>query len=107
MYFNEYFCTMDRIEREKCTVSLMIGIYCRKKHGCQAMCEQCADLANYAHMRLTRCRYGSSKGSCRKCPTHCYAPARREQIRRVMRYVGPRMLFYHPLAALRHLLKEL
>ncbi len=27
----------------------------------------------------------------------------RQKMRQVMRYAGPRMLFYHPLIALRHL----
>jgi hypothetical protein len=27
----------------------------------------------------------------------------RERIRQVMRYSGPRMIFHHPIAALRHL----
>ncbi|MGO8703467.1 MAG: nitrous oxide-stimulated promoter family protein [Candidatus Brocadiia bacterium] len=34
-------------------------------------------------------------------------PARRKQMREVMRYSGPRMLFRHPLSALRHGLQGL
>ena len=30
-------------------------------------------------------------------------PEMREKIRQVMRYSGPRMIFHHPIAALRHL----
>ena len=30
-------------EREKETVSLMIAIYCRKKHGGKTLCPECAD----------------------------------------------------------------
>jgi hypothetical protein len=54
---------------------------------------------------LETCRYGPLKGSCKQCTVHCYAPAQREKIRAVMRYAGPRMLLYHPLEALRHLLR--
>ncbi|MBO5824973.1 MAG: nitrous oxide-stimulated promoter family protein, partial [Prevotella sp.] len=42
--------------------------------------------------------------SCKKCHTHCYAPKEREAIRRIMRWAGPRMLLYAPVAAIRHLL---
>lgn len=46
------------------------------------------------------------KNTCRLCPIHCYKPAMKERMREVMRYAGPRMLLYHPAAALRHLWKE-
>lgn len=87
----------------------MIGIYCRKQHGAAkgTLCDDCAALLDYALARLSRCPHGEAKTSCRKCPTHCYRPDRREDIRRVMRYVGPRMLFIAPLAAIRHLISEL
>ena len=31
-------------EREKEVVSLMISLYCRKKHGCKTLCPECAAL---------------------------------------------------------------
>lgn len=34
-------------------------------------------------------------------------PFRKKRIREVMRYVGPRMIFIHPIAAIRHLISEL
>lgn len=95
---------MSRIEREKRVVSQMLTLYCRAHHGPQPLCPDCRELQAYAWRRLERCRFGEAKTACQHCPLHCYAPARREAIRRVMRYAGPRMLFRHPLAALRHLL---
>ncbi len=41
---------------------------------------------------------------CSKCPIHCYKPKMREHIREVMRYSGPRMIFYHPIIAIKHML---
>ena len=35
---------------------------------------------------------------------HCYQPQMREQIRQVMRFSGPRMLLYHPVLAVWHLI---
>lgn len=93
--------------REKRTVSRMIHIYCRSKHGRQPMlCDDCRALETYAHQRLERCAFGEGKPACRQCPIHCYKPAYKEKIREVMRFAGPRMLFYHPIDALVHLWKE-
>lgn len=51
--------------------------------------------------------YGNNKPTCAKCPVHCYNARRREQIRQVMRYAGPRMLIYHPRLAILHLIDGL
>ena len=71
------------------------------------LCPECAALLDYALRRLDSCRFGNGKPSCRKCPVHCYRADMRERIRTVMRWAGPRMIFHHPLAATRHLLREL
>lgn len=97
---------MSRIEREKHTVSLMIRLYCRKKEGNGNLCSQCLELEEYAHKRLSACRYGDQKTSCKKCPTHCYKKDMREKIRQVMRYSGPRMILYHPIEAIRHIFEK-
>ncbi|MGP0584571.1 nitrous oxide-stimulated promoter family protein [Paenibacillus timonensis] len=107
-----------RIRREKKTVALMIALYCRKVHNGRGrtdprqpvqdasapLCAECAELHRYAEQRLDRCRFGEGKTTCLACPVHCYAAARREQIRRVMAFAGPRMLWRHPVLTLRHLL---
>lgn len=96
------------IKREKKTIELMLAVYCRRYHGSSRnLCGQCSELLSYAYARLDRCPHGDSKPSCRKCTIHCYSPDNRKKMREVMRYVGPRMLFIHPLAAIRHLIKEL
>ena len=97
---------MTRIEREKYTVSLMIRLYCQRKEGNKSLCEQCSQLEEYAHKRLSACKYGEQKTSCKKCPTHCYRKDMREKIRQVMRFSGPRMILYHPLEAIRHLFEK-
>jgi hypothetical protein len=82
----------------------MIRLYCRCHHGSQdALCDDCDELQTYALARLDHCRYGENKPTCQNCPTHCYKPDRREQIRTVMRFAGPRMLRHHPILALAHL----
>ena len=64
----------------------MVGLYCRKKEGYPIPCAECAALIRYAHDRLDRCVFGEAKTSCRRCPVHCYRPAMREKMRRVMRF---------------------
>jgi len=90
--------------REKKTVSKMLHIYCRLKHGQgKLLCPSCKQLENYAYVRLERCTFGEEKPACQTCLIHCYDYEEREKIREVMRFAGPRMLFYHPIEAIRHL----
>jgi hypothetical protein len=92
-----------RLAREWKTVTAMLRIYCREQHGSQ-MCGECQQLARYVSLRLDRCRFGSEKPTCAKCPVHCYQRDRREQIKTVMRFAGPRMLWEHPWLSLCHFL---
>jgi len=100
--------TSRRMRREAQTVETMIHRYCRDLHhnttGCCAECEQ---LLEYARKRLQHCPFQEGKTTCGKCPVHCYGPGHRSRIQEVMRYAGPRMLFSHPIMALRHLLDGL
>ncbi len=94
-----------RIRRERKTIDCMIRLYCRLNHKqADGLCAECIDLQDYTHSRLEHCPYQPDKPTCAKCPVHCYNARRREQIRVVMRYAGPRMMIYHPWLALRHLL---
>lgn len=97
---------MTRIEREKETVSHMIRIYCRYKEGNKTLCPNCQQLLAYAHKRLEGCKFGEHKPTCKRCPIHCYRPDMKQKIQEVMRYSGPRMLLFHPWAAIRHLWQE-
>ena len=96
----------SRIKQEKQTVERMVRLYCRKKEGNKQLCPRCEELLGYAHIRLSRCPFGENKSTCRQCSIHCYKPEMKERMREVMRYAGPRMLLYHPVAALRHLWQE-
>ncbi|QSH92194.1 nitrous oxide-stimulated promoter family protein [Treponema medium] len=63
-------------------------------------------LKAYTHKRIEQCRYRGKqeKPFCNVCPVHCYKPEMRQQIRAVMRYSGPRMLFRHPILSMQHLI---
>lgn len=94
-------------EREKEVVSLMIALYCRKNHGFKnGLCADCAALEAYARQRSDRCPFMETKTFCSNCKVHCYKPEMREKIRTVMRFSGPRMLLYHPIMAVRHVIES-
>lgn len=93
-----------RIEREQRTVSVMIKMYCRDQHSHEdGLCEKCHELDQYAIGRTLRCPFGKDKPVCSLCMVHCYNREKREKIRRVMRYAGPRMIIRHPVLGILHL----
>lgn len=94
-------------ELEEKTIRAMIAIYCQDHHQTRGeLCPDCTALLEYAHARLGRCPWGEDKPVCAQCTIHCYRPAMREEVRKVMRYAGPKMLLRHPVLAIDHLLRE-
>lgn len=96
----------EKREWEKKLVSQMIALYCRKKHGGNALCPDCAALDAYAGLRSDCCPFMETKTFCSNCRVHCYRPDMREKIREVMRFAGPRMIFHHPVTAIRHVIES-
>ena len=93
-------------EREKAMVSQMIALYCKKQHHTkQGLCPDCAALDAYARQRSDRCPFMETKTFCSNCKVHCYKPEMREKIRQVMLFSGPRKLFHHHIADIRHLIE--
>ena len=99
---------MTKIEKEKQTIKLMIDIYCKKKHGNKSgeLCEECAELLEYEHKRLTYCKFGEEKSTCSRCPIHCYKKDMKEKIKDVMKFSGPRLIIYKPSEVIRHALNK-
>lgn len=93
-------------EKEKQVVGLMIRLYCYKKYGKrQGLCPQCQELYDYACRRSDCCPFMETKTFCSNCKVHCYRADMRQEIRKVMAFSGPRMLFCHPVIAIRHLVE--
>lgn len=88
----------DKREREKQLVRQMIGLYQKKNQDID-----CESLENYAIQRIEKCPYMESKTFCSSCKTHCYQKQKREEIRKVMRYAGPRMLLRAPNLVIKHI----
>lgn len=97
-----------RLKREKHTIEVMIEIFCRGHHHISdGLCSECRQLLEYSLKRIDKCVFRNDKPACAKCPVHCYKPDMREQVRKVMRYAGPRMLIYHPLLTVLHYIDSL
>jgi len=89
------------------TISAMVNIYCKAHHNSTSIpCRECQSFLLYANDKLDRCPYGENKPTCNKCPIHCYKSAERSQAKKIMLYAGPRMLIWHPILAIKHLLGE-
>jgi len=97
---------ISRIEREKKVVEFMVRLYCRKKEGNYRFCSECNELMEYAQRRLHTCHYGEKKPACKDCPVHCFKPVMREKMCQVMRFSGPRMIFYAPKEFFRHIFRK-
>ena len=86
----------------------MISIYCRSKHDKRPpLCASCRELLVYSRERLEKCPHGIKKHSCSDCLIHCYETDRREKIRQIMRYSGPRMIYKNPIAVIVYLYKKI
>jgi len=100
--------TEKKRQKEQRVVEEMIRLYCHKQHpeydqATRQMCASCQELSDYAKLRSQKCPFMEQKTFCANCKVHCYKPEKREQIRQVMRFSGPRMLLYHPILAVWHL----
>jgi hypothetical protein len=95
------------IAKEKKIVKLMIQIY-SEGHDKKPLNEnqKMQELLDYAYFRLDKCPFKDNKKFCSKCKVHCYKPEMRQQIKNVMRYAGPRMLFKHPILLFKHMLQK-
>ena len=81
-------------------VSKMIDLYYKKHGGIDS--KECKELKDYANFRLSKCPYKHTKNFCSQCKIHCYENEKREQIKKVMRYSGPRIFLNHPITTIRH-----
>lgn len=95
-----------RIDREKRTIRSMIALYQRACPDAREDTGHYQALNDYADKRLDKCVFGEEKPACKQCPVHCYQPAKREEMKQIMRWAGPRMLWRHPILTLRHLIDD-
>lgn len=111
------------VRRDLKTLALFISIYCRYRHENEpktvaamrthdvtaiagreiSLCSQCQKLLVHAWTKRTHCPM-DPKPQCKHCPSHCYHPTYRAQIREVMKFSGKKMVMGGRLDYLFHLL---
>ena len=101
-----------RLAEEQQVVDLMIRLYCKGAghelvggSDGEGLCPSCQRLRDYTAERNARCPFLETRSFCQFCKVHCYRPEMRQSIIAVMRYSGPRVLFYRPILAIKHLLQ--
>lgn len=87
--------------KEKELLAIMIKIYEDGHHV------DLTELKKYAFKRIDHCPRKEEKTFCSSCPIHCYQKIYRQQIREVMKYSGKRIIFKHPIIAIKHMLNTL
>lgn len=95
-----------RIAREKLTIRNMITLYQRHSPNAVTDAAHYDALYAYAEKRLDKCVFGEEKPACKQCPVHCYQAVKREEMKAIMRWAGPRMLWRHPVLTVRHLIDD-
>ena len=105
------------------TLALFIRIYCSKKHAEEprevvslkthdveaiagrpiVLCRECTRLLTHAFTKRSHCPF-DPKPACKDCPSHCYHPTYRSQIRQVMTFSGRHLVLHGRLDYLYHLL---
>jgi hypothetical protein len=113
----------SKLDRDLKTLALFIGVFCRHQHRDAerspvqigphdvsaitgrpvVLCRACAKLLSHAFVKRSHCPM-DPKPACKRCPSHCYHPSYRTQIRQVMKYSGRRLLLTGRLHYLFHLL---
>ena len=80
----------------------MINLYCKHNHKTKQLCPECKKLLEYSDNKIEKCPFLATKTFCSNCSVYCFNTEMREEIRIVMRYSGPRIIFHHPILALKH-----
>jgi hypothetical protein len=114
---------MDRRLRSDLKIlAKFIDVYCRHRHadaektpvalkvcdveqlaGPISICGECHKLLTHAFVKRMNCPM-EPKPACKHCPSHCYHPTYRQQIREVMKFSGRKLVLSGRLGYLYHLL---
>jgi hypothetical protein len=114
----------SKLQRDLETLATFIRVYCLHHHGQEVkhvvryddgagspddsgqwtvLCPACAKLLAHALYKRTHCPL-HPKPACKHCPSHCYHPSYRAQIREVMKFSGRHLVTHGRWDLLLHLL---
>jgi len=93
-----------RITWEKNTFYKMIRLYYKHHNNIEKeLKNEYIELYNYSISRINACIFKNKKPVCSKCKIHCFNDEYGEEVRKIMRWSGPRMILYYPKSALIYL----
>lgn len=113
----------SKLERDLETLATFIRLYCLHHHGQEVkhvvryggaspadvdgqwtvLCPGCARLLAHALYKRSHCPL-HPKPACKRCPSHCYHPEYRRQIREVMKFSGRHLVTHGRWDLLLHLM---
>lgn len=97
----------SRRELKKRVFEKMTILYCRGQKHPGSPCEDCRTLIDYAFRRVELCPFEKDGTFCSSCKVHCFQDEMRENVKKVMRYSGPRIFLHHPILVMRLLTRRM
>jgi len=115
--------TPELVQKDLSMLALFVRVYCEGNHAEATkapfvlkgfdvpaisgreelcLCPGCTKLLMHAFIKRQACPM-DPKPMCKHCPSHCYAPLYRQQIREVMKYSGRKLVLRGRLDMLIHL----
>lgn len=95
---------------DRLTMEAIGKIYCRGHHKDRQrdsvlLCPECRSVIEETLKRTEACPNGHV-GNCQDCDIKCQRGEAQENIRHIMRYAAPRMVFRHPVMTVKYLRKK-
>lgn len=81
----------------------MLELDCELYKKKKVLCTSHNELFEYAIEKIEKCPHEENI-ICQVCAIHCYSNERREEIIEVMRSTRVRMMIYHPIITMQHLI---
>lgn len=88
-------------------IRLMINLYCKKHEKNDTLCKECKELLDYSILRTNRCPFIIEGTFCSNCKKKCYRENMKKKMKKVMRFSGPRLMFYHPIVLFKHMIQSM
>lgn len=101
--FIEVYCDLRHGDRDKAAVELQTHDVAVIAGRQVSVCDECRRLLAHAFVKRSTCPM-EPKPACKHCPSHCYQPKYRQQIREVMKVSGRRLVLRGRVDYLLHLL---
>jgi Nitrous oxide-stimulated promoter len=101
--FVQVYCDGHHADAERAPFSMQFQSGSEVTDNPLTLCPECRKLLTHACVKRSHCPM-HPKPQCKNCPSHCYHPTYRAQIREVMKYSGRKLVMQGRVDYLLHLL---